>query len=97
MWKVGLATVHVCSHQAGELDTSYIAAMAPGVKTLVANPNISSATESGEGYGAALLSFLVDLNTRDQLPHVLSMCMLHRVCGAQRLFQVAWFTLVWVM
>ena len=37
----------------GELDVSYIAAFAPGVKTLVANPNISAATESGEGLGAA--------------------------------------------
>ena len=57
----------------GELDVSYIAAFAPGVKTLVANPNISAATESGEGFGAALLAFLVELNSRDIVPQVLSM------------------------
>ena len=57
----------------GELDVSYIAAFAPGVKTLVANPNISAATESGEGFGAALLAFLVELNSRDSVPNVLSM------------------------
>lgn len=57
----------------GELDVSYIAAFAPGVKTLVANPNISAATESGEGFGAALLAFLVELNGRDTVPYVLSM------------------------
>jgi subtilase family serine protease len=57
----------------GELDVSYIAAMAPGVKTLVANTNISAATESGEGFGAALLAFLVELNGRPQVPNVLSM------------------------
>ena len=32
----------------GELDVSYIAGMAPGVKTLVANTNLSASTESGE-------------------------------------------------
>jgi tripeptidyl-peptidase I len=57
----------------GELDVSYIAAMAPGVKTLVANTNTSAATESGEGFGAALLAFLVELNGRDTVPNVLSM------------------------
>lgn len=57
----------------GELDASYIAAMAPGVKTLVANTNTSAATESGEAFGGALLSFLVELNDRQDLPHVLSM------------------------
>lgn len=57
----------------GELDVSYIAAMAPGVKTLVANTNISAATESGEGFGAALLAFLVELNGRPNVPNVLSM------------------------
>ena len=57
----------------GELDVSYIAGMAPGVKTLVANPNISASTESGEGFGAALLAFLVELNSRPEVPNVLSM------------------------
>jgi len=57
----------------GELDVSYIAGMAPGVKTLVANTNTSASTESGEGFGAALLTFLVDLNARDEVPMVLSM------------------------
>ena len=57
----------------GELDVSYITAFAPGVKTLVANPNISAATESGEGFGAALLAFLVELNGRTEVPNVLSM------------------------
>lgn len=57
----------------GELDASYIAAFAPGVKTLVANTNVSAATEGGEGFGAALLSFLVELNGRDEVPLVLSM------------------------
>lgn len=57
----------------GELDVSYISGMAPGVQTLVANSNISAATESGEGFGAALLAFLVELNGRERLPHVLSM------------------------
>jgi hypothetical protein len=51
----------------GELDVSYIAGMAPGVKTLVANSNISASTESGEGFGAALLAFLVELNSRDKV------------------------------
>ena len=47
--------------------------MAPGVKTLVANSNTSAATESGEGFGAALLAFLVELNGRPAVPNVLSM------------------------
>jgi len=57
----------------GMLDASYITAFAPGVKTIVANPDISAATEGGEAYGAALLAFLVDLNARDTVPYVLSM------------------------
>lgn len=49
--------------------------MAPGVKTLVANNDISAESEAGEGYGNALLAFLVDLNDRNQddLPKVLSL------------------------
>ena len=39
----------------GELDVSYISAFAPGVKTLVANSNISTSTEAGQGYGAGLV------------------------------------------
>jgi len=57
----------------GELDVSYIAGMAPGVKTLVANSNISASTEAGEGFGAALLAFLVELNDREEVPLVLSL------------------------
>ena len=59
----------------GTLDASYISAMAPGVRTLVANTNISAATEKGEAFGAALLQFLVDLSAREdaKLPKVLSM------------------------
>ena len=52
--------------------------MTAGVKTLVSNTNISTSTESGEGFGPALLSFLVDLNSRGSdpslpLPLVLSL------------------------
>ena len=57
----------------GELDVSYIAAMGPNIHTLVANSNISASTEAGEGYGPALLAFLVDLNSREEVPNVLSM------------------------
>ena len=55
------------------LDIEYIAAMAPGVKTLVANPDTSAATEGGEAFGAALLAWLVELNGRASLPNVISM------------------------
>ena len=55
------------------LDIEYIAAMAPGVKTLVANPNTSTATEAGEAFGAALLAWVVELNGRASLPNVISM------------------------
>ena len=58
----------------GMLDVSYISAMAPGVRTLVANSNISAATEAGEGFGPALLQFVTELSGRDkELPLVLSM------------------------
>lgn len=57
----------------GMLDVSYITAFAPGVKTIVANTNSSAATEAGEGFGAAMLAFLVDLNGRDKVPSVLSL------------------------
>ena len=57
----------------GTLDASYIAAFAPGVKTVVANSNTSAATEEGEAFGGALLAFLVELNGRDEVPYVLSM------------------------
>ena len=54
----------------GMLDVSYISGMASGVRTVVANTNASSATESGEAFGAALLAFLVDLNSRPDPPHI---------------------------
>lgn len=59
----------------GMLDVSYITAMAPGVKTLVANNDISAISEAGEGYGNALYAFLVELNDRSQndTPNVLSL------------------------
>ena len=73
----------------GELDASYISAMAPGVKTLVVNPNTSAATESGEAFGASLLAFLVELNSRAEVPNVLSMSLgslsfgaCNKVCNA---------------
>ncbi len=48
----------------GMLDASYISALAPGVRTLVANTNISAATESGVAYGNALLQFVTELSSR---------------------------------
>lgn len=57
----------------GEVDTQYISAFAPGVKTLVVNSDISAATESGEAYGPALLAFLTSLNARASVPYVFSM------------------------
>eukprot|EP00756_Hemistasia_phaeocysticola_P049088 Hpha_TRINITY_DN23520_c0_g1::TRINITY_DN23520_c0_g1_i1::g.186524::m.186524/K01279/TPP1, CLN2; tripeptidyl-peptidase I len=57
----------------GEVDTSYISAFAPGVKTLVVNSNVSAATEAGEAYGPALLAFLTSLNARTTVPYVFSM------------------------
>jgi len=57
----------------GTLDASYAAAFAPGVRTVVANTNTSAATENGEAFGGALLSFLIDLNGRSSVPLVLSM------------------------
>ena len=54
----------------GMLDVSYISGMASGVRTVVANTNATSATESGEAFGAALLAFLVDLNSRPDPPHI---------------------------
>eukprot|EP00937_MAST-01D_sp_MAST-1D-sp2_P003015 g3015.t1 len=64
----------------GMLDVSYISGMAGGgVRTLVANTNASTATEGGEAFGAALLAFLVTLNSRagpgrgEDLPLVLSL------------------------
>jgi len=73
----------------GELDASYAAAFAPGVKTVVANTNASAATEEGEAFGPALLAFLVDLNGRSDVPGVLSLSLgslsfgsCDRVCSA---------------
>lgn len=59
----------------GTLDASYISAMAPGVRTLVANTNISAETEAGVSFGGALLQFTTELAARNdtELPLVLSM------------------------
>jgi subtilase family serine protease len=57
----------------GMLDVSYITAMAPGVRTIVANTNATASTEAGEDFGTAMLSFLTMLSGRFELPHVLSL------------------------
>lgn len=58
----------------GELDTEYISGMAVNTRTLVSNTNISAATESGPGFGAALIAFTSALNARSKdVPLVLSM------------------------
>ena len=50
-----------------------IASFGLKVHTLVSNTNTSTTTEEGDGFGAAMLNFLVDLSARPILPHVLSL------------------------
>eukprot|EP00128_Syssomonas_multiformis_P001382 Colp12_sorted_trinity150504_noHs@16960 len=57
----------------GTLDVTYIASMGTGVKTLVANTNTSKSTETGGGFGPALLNFALSLANRKDLPKVISM------------------------
>eukprot|EP01116_Phalansterium_solitarium_P011273 TRINITY_DN26903_c0_g1_i1.p1 TRINITY_DN26903_c0_g1~~TRINITY_DN26903_c0_g1_i1.p1 ORF type:complete len:574 (-),score=185.27 TRINITY_DN26903_c0_g1_i1:128-1849(-) len=57
----------------GTLDVTWISALAVNVSTLVSNTNTSSATEEGDGFGAALLDFATQLNERPRVPYVLSM------------------------
>jgi hypothetical protein len=56
----------------GSLDVSMIASFGLNVKTIVSNTNTSASTEEGNGFGQALLDFLVDLAARPIVPHVLS-------------------------
>jgi len=57
----------------GNLDTQMITAFGLNVMTLVSNTNTSSSTEEGEGFGQALLDFVTELASRNDVPHVLSM------------------------
>jgi hypothetical protein len=54
----------------GNLDVSMIASFGLNVTTIVSNTNTSSSTEEGDGFGAALLDFLLELPTRATLPQV---------------------------
>lgn len=57
----------------GSLDTEYISSMGLGVRTEALNTNMSSSTEEGEGFGQALLDFIVTLSQKQDVPHVLSL------------------------
>ena len=57
----------------GNLDTMMISSFGLNVRTLVSNTNTSASTEEGNGFGQALLDFVTQLSTRDELPQVLSM------------------------
>jgi len=57
----------------GSLDTQLISSMGEHVPTIVSNTNTSMETEEGQGFGWALLNFLIDMNNRDSVPTVLSM------------------------
>ncbi|GMI07791.1 hypothetical protein TrVE_jg6396 [Triparma verrucosa] len=57
----------------GQLDVDMISSFGLNVTTLVANTNTSASTEETTGFGAALLNFLTDLSSREEVPHVLSM------------------------
>ncbi|GMH58693.1 hypothetical protein TL16_g02665 [Triparma laevis f. inornata] len=57
----------------GQLDVDMITSFGLNVTTLVANTNTSASTEETTGFGAALLNFLTDLSSREEVPHVLSM------------------------
>ena len=54
----------------GNLDVSMIASFGLNVTTIVSNTNTSSSTEEGDGFGAALLDFLLDLPGRKSVPQV---------------------------
>lgn len=54
----------------GNLDVSMIASFGLNVTTIVSNTNVSSSTEEGDGFGAALLDFLLDLPGRKSVPQV---------------------------
>jgi tripeptidyl-peptidase-1 len=56
----------------GNLDTQMISSFGLNVHTIVSNTNTSASTEEGNGFGYALLDFLTQLSSRDQLPQVLS-------------------------
>eukprot|EP00038_Savillea_parva_P018479 m.23893 g.23893 ORF g.23893 m.23893 type:complete len:595 (-) comp4113_c0_seq1:25-1809(-) len=56
----------------GNLDVSMIASFGLNALTVVSNTNTSSSTEEGDGFGAALLDFVLDLPNRKTLPQVLS-------------------------
>jgi len=49
-----------------------IASFGLNVQTIVSNTNTSASTEEGDGFGAALLDFVLELPTRQTLPQVLS-------------------------
>jgi tripeptidyl-peptidase-1 len=57
----------------GNLDTMMISSFGLNVRTLVSNTNTSASTEEGNGFGQALLDFITQLSTRDELPQVLSL------------------------
>ena len=54
----------------GNLDTKMISSFGLNVSTLVSNTNTSSSTEEGNGFGQAMLDFLVSLSNRKTLPQV---------------------------
>jgi len=57
----------------GQLDVSMISTFGLNIKTLVSNTNTSASTEQGNGFGEALLDFIVELSGRQNIPQVLSM------------------------